>query len=523
MPKKALIIGGGPAGLTAAYTLLKETSIVPVIIEKEDFVGGISRTVNHNGNRIDIGGHRFFSKSPEVLSLWHTLMPVQGEPSSDDRILHNVKVLTPGGPDPETTDNVFLIRRRVSRILYLRKFFDYPISLKLQTLTNLGFVNVIKAGLTYVKSQVLKRNEDTLEDFMINRFGTALYKMFFKDYTYKVWGKDPSEIAADWGAQRIKGLSLTKAVIHMLKSPFIKKELSQNTVETSLIELYTYPKKGPGQYWEVMADQIRAMGGEIRLNTTAVGFDVDNKQITSVTILDHANGLRDTLEADYFISSMPVCELTAALGQDIPADVKEVSSQLPYRDFITVGLLVKSIKLKNTTQIKTIKDRIPDCWIYIQEPDVQVGRLQIFNNWSPYMVKDFADTVWLGLEYFCEEGDAMWTMTDDDFIAFAIDEAEKIGILDKADILDSVRIKVQKAYPAYFGSYSRFDLVKEYLSTYPNLYCIGRNGQHRYNNMDHSMLTAMAAVRLIQNGDTTKVSLWNVNADQDYHEDTEKR
>ncbi|UWG98098.1 NAD(P)/FAD-dependent oxidoreductase [Dehalobacter sp. DCM] len=524
MPKKALIIGGGPAGLTAAYTLLKQTSIIPVIVEKEDFVGGISRTANHNGNRIDIGGHRFFTKSPEVLNLWHALMPVQGKPSIDDILLNNSeKILVPGGPDPETVDNVFLIRRRVSRILYLRKFFDYPISLKLQTLTNLGFINVIKAGTAYVTSQVFKREEKTLEDFMVNRFGTALYKMFFKDYTYKVWGKDPSEIAADWGAQRIKGLSLTKAVIHMLKSPFMKKDLAQNSVETSLIELYTYPKKGPGQLWEVMADQIRAMGGEIRLNTTAEKFTLANGKLVSAAVRNHESGLLENMEADFVISSMPICELVSALGPDIPAEVNAVASELPYRDFITVGLLVKSIKLKNTTKIPTVKDRVPDCWIYIQEPDVKVGRLQMFNNWSPYMVKDFESTVWLGLEYFCEEGDTMWTMSDDDFIAFAIDEAERIGILNKGDILDSVRIKVQKAYPAYFGSYSRFDLVKEHLNTYSNLYCIGRNGQHRYNNMDHSMMTAMEAVRLIQNGESMNDSLWNVNAEKDYHEEADKK
>lgn len=514
--KSAVIIGAGPAGLTAAYKLLEESDIHPIIIEKEDFVGGISRTVNHNGNRIDIGGHRFFSKSTEVTELWEKIMPTQGKPSVDDMLLEIDKPLNPQGPDPEKEDRVFLIRSRVSRILYLRKFFDYPISLKWQTLANMGFVNTLKVGTGYIKSKVVKRKEVTLEDFMINRFGKTLYQMFFKDYTEKVWGRNPSEISADWGAQRIKGLSLTKALLFMIRKPFIKKELTQNNVETSLIELFSYPKKGPGQLWETMAEEIQKRGGEIHFNSTVSKINVKDGRIESV-ILESGSEKRE-IKADYFLSSMPICELVAALSCEVPNEIKETALNLPYRDFITVGLLVNKLKIKNTTKTKTILNRIPDCWIYVQEPDVKMGRIQIFNNWSPYMVRDFKNTVWIGLEYFCDKGDEMWNQSDEKFIDFAIKEAVKIGFIEDEDVLDSVRIKVEKAYPAYFGTYENFDIVKSYLNGFNNLFCIGRNGQHRYNNMDHSMLTGAEAVRVIISGKDAKESIWSVNTESEYHE-----
>ena len=520
MKKRAIIIGAGPAGLTAAYQLLQESEIQPIIIEKEDFVGGISRTVNHNGNRIDIGGHRFFSKSTEIMDLWQKLMPVQGEPSIDDKLLGNKKPFVPGGPDPEKEDRVLLIRSRVSRILYLRKFFDYPISIKLRTLINLGLPNTCKAGAGYVKSQVFKRREVTLEDFMINRFGTSLYQMFFKDYTCKVWGKYPNEISADWGAQRIKGLSLTKAILFMLKKPFMNQELNQNNVETSLIELFSYPKKGPGQLWEIMADEIKKAGGEIYLSSEVTEIHAKNGVIESVVITSGAE--KRVLKADYFISSMAISDLVTTLRCDVPREVSAIALKLPYRDFITVGLLVDKLKIKNTTKAKTLSDRVPDCWIYVQEPDVKVGRIQIFNNWSPYMVKDFENTVWIGLEYFCNEEDEMWNKSDKDFIAFAINEAIKIGVIEDEKVLDSVRIKVEKAYPAYFGTYKSFNIVKNYLNGFENLYCVGRNGQHRYNNMDHSMLTAIEAVKVINAG-AAKDSIWNVNTESEYHEEKGKK
>lgn len=513
--KIALIIGAGPAGLTAAYKLLQESDIHPIIIEKEDFVGGISRTVNYKGNRIDIGGHRFFTKNKQVQEIWDKLMPIQGEPSIDDNILNNEKPLHIGGPSPERVDNVFLIRTRISRILYLRKFFDYPISLKLRTVLNLGVLNTTKAGFGYIWSCFFKRKEDSLEDFMINRFGISLYKMFFKDYTEKVWGKKPNEISASWGAQRIKGLSLSKAIISVIAKPFRKKDLLQKNIETSLIEQFSYPKKGPGQFWETMASEILEKGGQIVFNTKVDKISlVDGK----VNILSGSSQEKVIeFNADYIFSSMPICDLIKSIDTEVPKETYDIATNLPYRDFMTVGLLVNKLKIKNTTNIKTVSNIVPDCWIYIQEPDVKLGRVQIFNNWSPYMVRDFENTVWIGLEYFCNENDELWQMSDAEFINFAIDEIVKIGIVDKEDVLDQIRIRVDKAYPAYFGVYDKFDNVKDYLNSIDNLYCIGRNGQHRYNNMDHSMLTAIEAVSSIVTG-TPKEKIWSVNTEEDYHE-----
>lgn len=513
--KTALIIGAGPAGLTAAYKLLEESDILPIIIEKESFVGGISRTINYNGNRIDIGGHRFFTKNKEVKKIWNEIMPIQGEKSIDDELLSNEKTLNPGGPDPEKEDNVFLIRRRVSRILYLRKFFDYPITISFRTIINLGIVNTLKAGAGYAWSVVFKRKEKSLEDFYINRFGISLYKMFFRDYTEKVWGKDPSELSATWGSQRVKGLSLSKAILAFVLKPFKKKGMLQSNIETSLIEEYFYPKKGPGQLWETMADKIIENGGEIIFNAEVEKIKAMGDKICSVNI--DMNGSKTEFKADYIFSSMPVSDLVKCIDASVPESVYKVATELPYRDFITVGLLVNKLKLKNTTKIKTVSNIVPDCWIYVQEPDVMIGRLQIFNNWSPYMVNDFEKTVWIGLEYFCCEGDQLWNMTDEEFIEFAADEVVKIGIVDKEDIIDKTRIKVKKAYPSYFGTYERFDLVKDYLNSIKNLLCIGRNGQHRYNNMDHSMLTAIEAVNSIVYN-CNKEKIWDVNTEEDYHE-----
>jgi len=513
----AVIIGAGPAGLTAAYELLKKTDIFPIIIEESPFIGGISRTAQVRGNRMDLGGHRFFSKDSRVTDFWNMLMPTQGAPSSDDIITGNEKPLTEGGPDPEKEDRVMLVRTRVSRIFFLRKFFDYPISMKGETFKNMGFKRTVKSGFGYIKSVMFKLPEDNLKNFYINRFGKPLYEMFFEDYTTKLWGVNPENISADWGAQRVKGLSLTKAILSMLKKPFVKN--GGKNVETSLIEQFIYPKKGPGQLWEALADEIEKLGGAIIMEAKATGVVTDGNRVKGVRVF--MNGKEEVLECDYVLSSMPVKDLIAGFDK-APDNVREVAAGLPYRDFITVGLLVDKLLIENKTKMKTVGNIVPDCWIYIQERDVKLGRLQIFNNWSPYMVAD-PSKIWMGLEYFCNEGDDMWTMSDEDFIEFAISELEKIDVIKKEDVRDSVRIRVKKAYPAYFGVYSRFDEVKQFLDGFENLFCIGRNGQHRYNNMDHSMLTAMEAVTAIAGGSSDKTAVWNVNTEKEYHEENAEK
>ncbi len=511
--KTAIIIGAGPAGLTAAYELLKTTDILPLVLEESEFTGGISRTAEHNGNRMDIGGHRFFSKNEKVNEIWQELMPLQGAPSFDDIKTGTEKDLNPGGPDPETDEKVLLLRNRVSRIYYLRKFFDYPISLKPETFINMGFSRTFKAGMGYLKSCVSKREETSLENFYINRFGRPLYEMFFEDYTEKLWGINPKYIAADWGAQRVKGLSLTKAVINVLAKPFKKSE----DTETSLIEQFYYPKKGPGQLWEALAGEVEKLGGKILHRNCVKTITLEDKNIKSIGVETSEGFVEYT--ADYYISTMPVKDLVDGMGEEVPNTVKDVALNLPYRDFMTVGVLVDRLLLENKTKHKTLGNIVPDCWIYIQERDVKLGRLQIFNNWSPYMVKDPENTVWVGLEYFCNEGDEYWNMTDREFTNFALDELQKIGIINKEDVKDTVRIKVKKAYPAYFGTYSEFHKVREYLDGINNLYCIGRNGMHRYNNMDHSMLTAIEAVNCIKDSNLSKSRIWDVNTEQEYHEE----
>ena len=512
MPKTAIIIGAGPAGLTAAYELLTTTDVHPIILEESDAIGGISRTVRYGGNRMDIGGHRFFSKVEDVNRLWAEIMPTQGAPSKDDKLLGREKPLAENGPDPEAEDRVMLIRDRVSRIYFLKKFFKYPISMSAETFRNMGFKNTMRAGFGYLKSCFHKLPEDNLANFYINRFGKPLYEMFFEDYTTKLWGVNPKDLSADWGAQRVKGLSLWKALADAVSKPFRRKNAK---VETSLIEQFSYPKMGPGQLWETLADMIREKGGEIRLNSPV------RRIVLSESGVDHLE-LEDgtPVSGDYYLSSMPVKDLVEGIGKGtVPQDVYETALALPYRDFITVGLLVSKLQLTNETKMKTVGNIVPDCWIYIQERDVKLGRLQIFNNWSPYMLKDPENTVWIGLEYFCAEGDDLWNMEDEQFISFAADELEHIGVIRKEDVLDAHREKVKKAYPAYFGAYEHFDAVRSYLDTIGNLYCIGRNGQHRYNNMDHSMVTAMEAVRCIREQIPDRSAVWNVNTEKEYHEE----
>jgi protoporphyrinogen oxidase len=534
--KTAIIIGAGPAGLTAAYELLDRTDIMPVVFEMSGDIGGISKTVVYKGNRIDIGGHRFFSKSARVMEWWLNLFPLQGKPAKDDKILdrtvplaHSCKhrplrsqeVHSLPAPDPENTDTVMLVRNRLSRIFFHRKFFNYPIALTMDTLTKLGPVRILKIGLSYLKICLLPiRQERSLEDFFINRFGRELYLTFFKDYTEKVWGVSCKAIKPEWGAQRIKGLSVTKTIRHALvKLCTSPSHINQKKVETSLIEQFFYPKLGPGQIWETTAEIIRANGGKVVLNSRIVGIAVENNRITSVTVRDETSGQLTQHNADYVLSSMPVRELIVAMDKYAPEPVQEVASGLIYRDFITVGLLLKKINLRNDTRQKAINDLIPDNWIYVQEQAVKLGRIQIFNNWSPYLVRD-PDTVWIGLEYFCSEGDALWLMTNEALAEFAIKELSGMDIINSEDVLDSTVLRMPKAYPAYFGSYDRFDVIRAFTDTIENLFMIGRNGMHRYNNVDHSMLTAMTAVDNITCGRTTKDNIWNLNTEEVDNEET---
>lgn len=522
-----VIIGGGPAGLTAAWELMKDGGAdaydVTVLEATREF-GGISRTVKHNGNRMDIGGHRFFSKDDRIMQWWRDTLPLQGAPSYDDRKLGRHHDLEPGGPDPETCDEVMLKRHRVSRIYWNRHFFDYPISLSPNTLKAMGPKLTLEAGFSYLKSMVHKLPEDNLENFYINRFGRKLYSMFFEGYTEKLWGRHPSQISADWGAQRVKGLSITE----VLKNAFLKllpKKQDASKVETSLIEEFWYPKYGPGQLWETVERNCERAGVRVITDANVVQVRQEGGRIESVVYADGEGNLTE-LKADQFISSMPVKDLVNALGAgegaaQVPADMSEIANGLPYRDFVTVGLLVKHLKLRNTTDIPTLGNPpiVPDCWIYVQDPGYKVGRLQIFNNWSPYLVKDVDDTVWIGLEYFCEEGDAFWSMSDEEARDFAIQELTRMRVINgPQDVIDAHRERVKKAYPAYFDTYSRMDELVEYLDSFGNLYCVGRNGQHRYNNMDHSMATAMEAVGNIKTGKTSKKNVWSVNTEQSYHE-----
>jgi len=511
MKKKVVIIGAGPAGITAANELLRECGEYDVtILEESGTVGGISRTVRHGSSRIDIGGHRFFSKDERVMAWWKNVLPEQGAFSKDDLLLNRPARIAEGGPDPEQTDEVFLIRRRVSRIYYGGHFYDYPISLKLETFLNMGFLTSMKAGFSYLGSCLHKLPETSLENFYINRFGRVLYSMFFEGYTEKLWGRHPREISADWGAQRVKGLSIWALVANIFKKLLPGKS---RKVETSLIEEFYYPKHGPGQLWEKALSMAQEAGCRVEFGKKVTGLRRSGERITAVECADGS-----VYSADVVMSGMPLKELVSAMPE-VPSDIRRIADGLPYRDFVTVGLLVDKLAIKNRTKIPTLGNIVPDCWIYVQDTSVKLGRIQIFNNWSPYMLADPEHTVWIGLEYFCNEGDSFWTMSEADCIANGIEELKKIGVI-AADcrVLDSCREQVKKAYPAYFDTYAEIDRLTDYLNGVDNLYCIGRNGQHRYNNMDHSMVTAFVAVDALS-GRADKKELWEVNTEKEYHEE----
>ncbi len=568
----AIIAGAGPAGLTAAYELLKRTDIQPLVLEMTDAIGGIAQTYNYKGNRIDIGGHRFFSKSERIMNWWFAIMPRQGKPSADTvekqheieyaaeamveylceecsprsetrdmrhestlsddlksqisnlKSSQVVRIRRPA-PDPEKEDAVMLQRPRVSRIFYRKNFFPYPIGITFMVAKRLGFWNTFMIGMSYIKRHFFPLKDETyLDAFYRNRFGDRLYRTFFEAYTEKVWGVPCSQIRADWGAQRVKGLSLKRAVTHAIKdllSSDFKKQQAER--EISLITRFFYPKFGPGQMWEIVTEQIRKCGGEVRMRSRVSGVHLEKRQegqemnVVAVTIENTETGETKRVACDYFFSTMPIKHLAGMMTPHPPARVVEVAEGLHYRDFLTVGLLLKKLHVQEKG--KKPQADVPDNWIYIQDGGVRVGRVQIFNNWSPYMVADRKNTQWIGLEYFVNEGGDLWVMDDQTLIQLGISEMVKIGMIRAEDVLDGCVLRMPKAYPAYIGSYDQLHVVREFVEKIPNLFLTGRNGMHRYNNQDHSMLTAMLAVDNILEGRTDKSNLWEVNLEMTYHEE----
>jgi len=518
--RSVLIIGAGPAGLTAALELVRAGQ-KPVVIEADSQAGGISKTVNFEGNRMDIGGHRFFSKSDWVMNWWQEILPVDLEESASQALRLTYQSQSRDFKPSCTAssvdrDRVMLIRERVSRIYYLRQFFDYPVKINANTIRNLGFGRLAKIGMNYTAAMVRPISPElTLEDFLINRFGRELYRTFFKDYTEKVWGVACAEISAEWGAQRIKGLSITRALLHSVRQSLGGGADSKN-VETSLIERFMYPKLGPGQLWEVVAELVEKGGGQVLMNQRAVRIHREGDFITAIDVRDQVSGETRRMQCSDLISTMPVKELMESMSPDVPAEPLAIASALPYRDFVTAGLLVPRMFLPSRRG--SFEGMPPDNWIYIQEPDVKLGRLQVFNNWSPAMVEDHPK-IFLGLEYFCSEGDDIWTMPRQRFLSYAACELEKIGLIRADEVEAGTVIRVPKAYPAYFGAYNRMPELRRYLSCFSNLYLVGRNGMHRYNNQDHSMLSAKLAVECILDRSKNRDAIWDVNAEQDYHEE----
>ena len=463
------IIGGGPAGLTAAYTALNQDSgLRPIVLESTDMVGGIARTETYKGYRFDIGGHRFFTKVKSVEAVWKTVMQEE-----------------------------FLRRPRLSRIYYKDRFYAYPLKI-FNALGNVGIYESSRIMLSYLKWRFRPHvEEDNFEQWVTNRFGGRLFLHFFKTYTEKVWGIPCTEIKADWAAQRIKNLSLRKAVWNAISG-------SNDT--TSLIEEFDYPRLGPGMMWEEMRDQINDRGGEVRMQSEVRRVLRDDTSITGLEVTHGDTGAVDVLSADYFISSMPITELIAAMDPPAPETIQAAAKRLRYRDFLIVTLILD------------LPDPFPDNWIYIHSPEVGVGRIQNFRSWSPDMVPD-ANRSSIGMEYFCAQGDELWTKTTPELIALASKELEHLGLAKATDVVDGTVIRQPLAYPVYDGDYREaLDMLRGWLAQFTNLQVVGRNGMHRYNNQDHSMLTAMLAVENIEGAEH---DLWAVNVDQSYHEDVE--
>ncbi|MBS1578919.1 MAG: NAD(P)/FAD-dependent oxidoreductase [Bacteroidetes bacterium] len=470
MQKKVAIIGAGPAGLTAAYLLGKANVQVTVFEKDSQYVGGISRTETYKGYSFDIGGHRFFSKSKEVEDFWSEIL-------SDE----------------------MLERPRSSRIYYNNNFFSYPL-VAMDALKKLGIIESTLCVLSYLKAKIFPvKNPKNFEDWVVNQFGRRLFNIFFKTYTEKVWGIPCNEISADWAAQRIKGLSLSSAIWNALFKP--KASGDKDKVIKTLIDSFRYPKKGPGMMWEVCRDKCLAMGIEVKMNCGVSGIEYKGNHKWNVKATD-GNTYTDF---DYVLSSAPMRELIAAVSPRLPEVAYNASQALSYRDFITVVLICKD------------EDAFTDNWIYIHDPNVKVGRIQNFKSWSPYMVPD-KNMACYGLEYFCFEGDGMWTSSNEQLIALGKKEIEQIGLTKQSAVVDGYVVRQPKAYPVYDHSYKEnVDTVKDALKAYPGLYLVGRNGMHKYNNQDHSMMTAMLAAKNIIAGNNV-YDVWNVNEDAEYHE-----
>ncbi len=513
--KTALIIGAGPAGLTAAYELLKNTDVKPIIVEAQNVIGGISATHNFKGNRIDIGGHRFYSKDESILEWWKSFLPLQSKSSIDDLLLKRDRsaLFDPYGNDPELTDQVMLIRPRTSRIFFQKHFYDYPIKPSIATFSKLGYKLVYQIGIDYLLNRLNPINpENNLEDFFINRFGKKLYETFFKYYTEKVWGIPCKEINKEWGSQRVKGVSISE----LLRHTFLNKKKDKSSVETSLISEFYYPKLGPGQLWDEVAKKIIQMGGEIHKSTPVREITIDNESIRNVSVITKDNCIN--YSPDYLFSSMPLKDLIQMTTPSVPDDIRYIAENLIYRDFIMTGILAKTMTQGKTNNVFPNVKLLHDTWVYIQDKEVISGRLQIYNNWSPYMIAK-RDTAWIGLEFFCNENDNLWNKSDSEMLNLASDELNKMGLVNKYDVIDGTCIRVKKAYPAYWGTYNQLEKIKNYLCKISNLFCIGRNGLHRYNNMDHSMLTAIASVKSLTDNRISKEQIWQINADDNYGEE----
>ncbi len=467
-----VIAGGGPAGLTAAYELTRHGKSCVVLEADPTTVGGISRTEQYNGYRFDIGGHRFFSKSEEVNRLWAEIL---GEE--------------------------FLSRPRMSRIYYDRKFFHYPLR-PVDALYKLGIFKSARILASYARARLAPiRPERSFEDWVVNRFGRLLFEIFFKTYTEKVWGMPTSEISADWAAQRIKGLSLIGAALNALMPKGLGR--SKGEVVKTLIDRFHYPRLGPGQMWEAARDKIQAAGGAIHMDRKVVGIEHDGTQVTAMLAVD-SQGQRFRYEGKSFLSTLPVRNLIRGMAPEAPTQVLEAASALRYRDFLTVVLIVDQ------------PDTFPDNWIYIHEPSVKLGRVQNFKNWSPDLVPDPSKSS-LGLEYFCFEGDSLWTAPDDELIALGRREIEEIGIVKASQVVDGCVVRMPKAYPVYDDEYQqRLEVIRDWVRGFDNLELAGRNGMHKYNNQDHSMMTALLAARNILG--LGEFDTWKVNTDAEYHE-----